>query len=278
MEVQNKAREAIATSKEAIEAANAGLDLYDRLLDKLVPWKQYDDIIKELDKYRDDYSKECSDLIGKVKTNLMDSMDAYFMSTQSIYEWCGLTTPLLRAYLQLFNDANSDNSAAQKKLLLKVLDDGIVKMTKAKEDLHKSSLSFNEAAGNLTSLYGRLTLDSDEKSEYFQDKVSKMRAQVYGGVAVLGGDLIPKLKKKLQEVKSFYEDLKTKVDGTLTNIDDTKTKLKDEIKVMGDLKTQIETTEEFVNLDGLEGLRDLLFEAVNNLIKKCDEYRQIYEK
>lgn len=282
-------KEGIDVAKAAIEAANAGLDLYDKVLDRVIPWKKFENITAELDKYRDDYSQESADLIGLVKQHMMDSQDSYFMATQSIYQWCGLVTPLLKAYLQLFKDNSLQKNAAQRTLLLKVLDDGIEKMNKAQNDLDLSSRSFNLAAGNLTSLYTRLQLESDEKSDYFQSSLKKLRLQVYGGAAfagilglaiaaaVLEIRIIPDLKAKLNEVTEFYKTLQQKVKDALDNIDDTKEKLREEIKIIGDLRVKTESTKEFILMDNMESLKEIITDAVNDLIENAYAYRKRHQ-
>lgn len=132
--------------------------------------------------------------------------------------------PLLRAYLKLFNGYNRENAEAQKKILLKVLDDGIEKMTAAQDQLSKSSSSFNSCAGKLTTLQSRFEYEFDEKSEFVKSKVTQMRIIGYSGGAVFGipgllisawileGNLVPKLMDKLKNIEEFYTSLKTKVE------------------------------------------------------------------
>ncbi len=76
------------TAKTAIETADKALDLYNKVLDQLIPWKTFEETIKELTRYKDEYSQKSSTLVGEVKTLLLDCQDKYFESTQSVYEWC----------------------------------------------------------------------------------------------------------------------------------------------------------------------------------------------
>lgn len=279
----NVAKQVINTFKEGIGAAHEFLDLYDRLLDRVVPYKEFEATVKDLDKFREDYSKESADLLGKIKTFMLDGMDAYHRSVQIVYEWTGLAGPLLKTYIKLFERNDEDKANAQKQILLKVLDDGIKSMKQAQIDLDKSSSRFNDAAGELTSLNIRLAGEFDSKSSYFDSKVTKMRIMGYGGGLILGPfglgiayivlekNIIPDLTKTFEGIKKFYEDMTTKVSEAFTGIDTTKDKLTQEIRVVGNLKVQTQETQTMV-FHNIADKEDII-ESANELIIKCKEYR-----
>lgn len=285
-----EAKLAVETAKEGIDAAGKALDLYNKVLDQIVPWKEFKATLDELDKYRQDYSKESADLLGEIKTYMMNGMDAYFRSTQSVYEWAGLSIPLLTAYIALFNEHDQKKSETQKTMLLTVLDKGIARMKEAQNELDKSSGSFNLAAGKLTSLNARLRDDFDEKSAFFDSKISDIRLKVYLGSAILGpfgliiaagvleGKIVPDLKAKLEDIRVFYEEMRNKVKKAATDIDDTKLMLKDEIRVIGDLKTQTEETKTFVIMDDDTTIQEFAIESAKSLIEKCKDYRHRHIK
>lgn len=218
-------------------------------------------------------------------------MDAYFRAVQSVYEWCGLTIPLLQIYNKLFTGSmNQGKFNAQRALLLKVLGDGIQKMEKAQDELAASSRSFNSAAGKLTSLKKRLESDFDERSEYFENKKKDLRMKAYIGSAFAGpfglaiaagvveGIYVPQLKQKMKNIQDFYHDLLRTIEKTFKEIDQTKTKLKEEIRIIGDLKTKTEQTKTLMELDNTPELKDSIVESVNNLINKCEDYRKRHGK
>ena len=290
-----EAQAAANTAKTAISTAKDALDLYNKVLDQLIPWGTFEETIKELTRYQDEYSKESSKLVGEVKTLLMTSQDKYFESTQSIYEWCGVSVQLLKAYLTLFEKFDERKAEAQKAILLKVLGDGIKKMEDSQKALAGSSTSFNEAAGKLLSLNSQLASDFSEKSDYYNNQVDKLRKQAYGGAAagvvggpfgliisysiaagVLEGKLIPELKNKLASVKSFFESLQEKVTTASGDIDKTKAELKAEISVIGDMKTQTEATKLYVEYDDM--MLTFLKEAAGELIIQCNDYQKRHGK
>lgn len=75
------------TIKESIKTADKALDVYNKVMDRLIPWKEFNETLAELDKFRKDYSIESALLISEIKTFMMDGMDAYFGSSQDVYEW-----------------------------------------------------------------------------------------------------------------------------------------------------------------------------------------------
>ena len=247
--------------KNAIETADGALDLYNKYLDQVIPWQTFDETIKELSRFKQEYSQAASVLVGDIKTLLMDSQDKYFEATQTVYEWCGVATQLLAAYIFLFDEYNEKKASAQKDILIKVLDDGITKLNEAQKSLLVSSQSFNNASGKLLALDSQLTNDFSEKSSYFQSQVDKIRKEAYAGAAagvvagpfgliisysiaagVVEGKLIPELKNKLKSVQNFFTTLSNTVKQANKDIDAAKLKLTTEIAAIGEIKTETETT------------------------------------
>ncbi len=161
--------------KNAIETADGALDLYNKYLDQVIPWQTFDETIKELSRFKQEYSQAASVLVGDIKTLLMDSQDKYFEATQTVYEWCGVATQLLAAYILLFDEYNEKKASAQKDILIKVLDDGITKLNEAQKSLLVSSQSFNNASGKLLALDSQLTNDFSEKIiKVLDDGITKL--------------------------------------------------------------------------------------------------------
>lgn len=275
----------LGTIREGIETADQVLSLYDRIVDRVIPWKAFNETLVELDKFRKDYSSESAQLIGEVKTLMMNGIDAYFTASQNVYEWTGLTIPLLQVYIKLYNGYNEAKAAGQKKLLLQVLEDGVDRMNAAQEELYKSSASFNGAAGKLTVLHSRFAVEFDEKSEYFQSKITQIRLGAYLGSAVFGivgvaiaagvveGKLVPDLKEKMASIEKFYDHLNEKILQAAKDIDETKKQLQEEIEHIGKLKVATKTTTAFIDLDEIPDMRDIVIKSINDLITNCIEYR-----
>lgn len=272
--------------KEGIETVDLVLDLYDKEMDRLIPWDAFNETIVELDKFRKDYSAESAALIGDIKGLMMDGMDAYFVASQSVYEWTSLVQSLLTMYQLLFNGHDQNKAKAQKELLVRVLDDGFHRMTEAQGELVKCSASFNSAAGNLTALHSRFEVEFDEKSEFFKTKITQIRTGAYASgawygfvglsiaVGMVEGKIIPQLKEKMAAIKQYYDDLKEKIVQAFKNIDDIKKILKTEVQRIGAIKVQAKDTQVFVNFDDQPELRDSIKGSIQKLIAHCDAYRQ----
>ena len=263
--------------KNAIETADGALDLYNKYLDQVIPWQTFDETIKELSRFKQEYSQAASVLVGDIKTLLMDSQDKYFEATQTVYEWCGVATQLLAAYILLFDEYNEKKASAQKDILIKVLDDGITKLNEAQKSLLVSSQSFQK------------------KNSYFQSQVDKIRKEAYAGAAagivagpfgliisysiaagVVEGKLIPELKNKLKSVQNFFTTLSNTVKQANKDIDAAKLKLTTEIAAIGEIKTETETTRFYVDYDDL--MLSLLKEAAKKMINTCNEYQKRHGK
>lgn len=283
--------------KEGMEVADKALELYDKILDKVIPWKEFENTIKELDKYREDYSKEAGQLIGQIKTLLLNGMDTYFLSTQSIYEWCGTAVYQLNLYLKLFKETGPKSAAAQKALLVAVLDSGIKKMNEAQQKLSESTSAFNKVSGELLSLNTQLKNDFDKNSEYYNRQINKIRTEAYAGAAsgavfgifgliisygtaagIVENQLIPELNAKMESIKSFYVDLKQTIEKSNVDIDTTKTQLQTEIQTIGDLKVETENTQATISLDEFDALRDEIINAATKLINHCNDYKERHGK
>ncbi|HBB4050916.1 TPA: hemolysin HlyE, partial [Escherichia coli] len=264
-------------------------------LDQVIPWQTFDETIKELSRFKQEYSQAASVLVGDIKTLLMDSQDKYFEATQTVYEWCGVATQLLAAYILLFDEYNEKKASAQKDILIKVLDDGITKLNEAQKSLLVSSQSFNNASGKLLALDSQLPNDFSEKSSYFQSQVDKIRKEAYAGAAagvvagpfgliisysiaagVVEGKLIPELKNKLKSVQNFFTTLSNTVKQANKDIDAAKLKLTTEIAAIGEIKTETETTRFYVDYDDL--MLSLLKEAAKKMINTCNEYQKRHGK
>lgn len=89
-QVAAEAKLVIETVKTGIKTAHEALDLYDRVIDRVVPWKEFNETLVELDRFRKDYSIESAALIGEIKTLMMDGIDAYGAASQNVYEWAGI--------------------------------------------------------------------------------------------------------------------------------------------------------------------------------------------
>lgn len=277
--------------KESTKSAIAALDLYDSVLDRIIPWAEFNATLVELDRFRNDYSLQSALLISEIRTLMLHGMDAYYSASQNVYEWAGLAANYLALYIKLFDHYSMEGAESQKQLLIDMLSDGVEKMSAAQDELARSSLSFNDIFGKLTVLLVRFEREFDEKSVFFQSKVNKLRtiskgAKIIGAIPGLFGltarhfraylerNYTEVLVAKLESITQFYDDLKEKVRQAFRDIYTTKSILNEEIERIGELKIQTQQTQTFIGLDGLAEIRDIAIEHAQRLIEKCEDYRQ----
>lgn len=277
----------LETVRDGIEEAKGALAMYDQLVERVIPWTTFNDFLIGLDKFREDYSSESALLISDIKTLITDGLGAYFSASQSVYEWAGMAATNLELYVKLFDHHDARRAAAQKKLLLELLESGIEKMTAAQKELGKSLQSFNSVNGELSTLRKRFEDEFDEKSEFFQAKIELIRSgshfwgsSLFGlsgyffGAEIGERKYVNQLKRELRKIEMFYYHLHLNIEQALNSIDDTKKMLGHEIEHITEIKIQIGDTQLFVNLDELADMRDTIIETAQGLVRKCEQYRK----
>lgn len=286
--------EAIGLIKDSIETADQALDLYNKVLDQIVPWGTFEETLTRIDEYKEDYSAKAAELVGKVQTKLQDSKDCYFQAVSEVYIWCGVAKAVLPAYVNSITDP--EKAASQLPLILKVLDKGITSIDRGIEQLQNSSMSFNAASGELLALDKKLEEDFNTKSEYFKQQEDKIRKEAYGGAAagvvagpfgliiaysiaagVVEGKLIPELKAKLSKVKDFFVRIRGEIESTQSQISEAKLSLQSEATALGELKEEIETAQIFIESNTDNALKDEVIDAANKLVESCISYRDRHQ-
>lgn len=267
-----------------IQKADEAVDFFNKVLDQTVPWHTFSDSLYEMDKFRSDYASETAALILEIKRLLLDSMDTYFRATRSIYGWCNVASHLLTAYVNLFVDISREKSAAQKSILLEILNTGINKMIKVQSDLDSISANFTDASLKLSTLQIRLDNEFDERGDWYHMKMREIEENIQNGSSSIGPfgvfigadarELSVRLNEKMTSSKRFYNNLKKNVNKAFIDIEEAKVKLNAEIRIFRNLKIQTEDTKPFQSLDDAAALRDTVIQFAEGLSNKCNEYRR----
>lgn len=230
-------------------------------------WEEYESTVAEMDAFRREYSNAGAKLIGDIKTNMMDSTDAYFSHSQTAYEWASLVQPLAKAAI------NVGKPEGIVKALNKILDDGEAKLSTIQEKLQTSSDSFEPLASGVADLNAKFATAFDAKKEYFDNRVKEMRAaDKKGPTGAFEKELVPLLKAKLQSISKFYADLSQSMNDEVRNIDNQKAKLQDEIKTIENLKSKIEPFKTVLNSES--STKDDLKKPAQELIDVSVKYRE----
>lgn len=274
------------------ESADKALGLYNTLVDRVIQWETVKTIIDDLNSFQNDYFKEVAEIIGEIKTLMMNASHEYFFAAQSVYEWCTLTSTLLGTYVQLLKTADQKTSSvAQTTLVVRVLDEGITKMNAALAKLEQSSLSFNKVSGKLVTLDLLYQNAFDTKISQTKSKLDLLEIITTIGTFLITqnytnwsletsvkvtkgvtGMVTEPIEERLNATTKVFSAMKSKLGEANTNIDDTVAELKVEMKIISEIKIQTETTKAYIPLEDV--LRDIVVETAEKLIRQCNEYRQ----
>lgn len=273
-------------AKEAMSAANTVMDSYNKVLELEEPWEKIHATLRDLDKFRDDYSKPAYKQYINIRYYVSNGISTYNTATYHVYDWCVLATPLLKKYIELYNDINETTMAEQKEILIKLLDDGLKDMDKAKAELANASGFFNSLAGELTTFRGQLQSDFSDQSDYLNERKAHIRKVGYASASIFGpiglaiaagiieGKLIPELKARLSKVEQFYNKLDELANASLTDISASKQKIQKETRIIGDLKTEAEELNTYASIEEISIMKDIVIETAEKLISSCNKYKK----
>lgn len=268
-------------ASEALDAAAHGTELFSSAFGSAVPWKTLKQNVKQLDQPGSEMTRQNADLLGQITTNLMNGIDAFDSSAQTVYELCGLTPSFLTRYIQLFGQSNPAVQKTQQDLLLRILDNEIKKLEKAQHEFDNSSSALKVASGQLQTLVKQLQIDYSENSPYFQARVRRLVAAQTGGLSgFFGGGpdkrkIAAELKAKLAPILEFYVNFSQTVQHVIDASARVNPEAQNIFKVLEAQKAQIEalTGAAAVPADSTEQ-RDAAIHSAEALIALCQKYRQ----
>lgn len=272
--------------RNSIKISNEVLDLF-KEEDRYIPTDEFKILIRKLDEHKSSYSKRAGELASEVKSLLKDAMAAYFMSTQSVYEWCGIVVKRLQTYLDLHHNFSKTKAKMQQRIIIEVLDQGLKKMSAAQQKLNEASRHFNKVSGRITALTGQLNADFDEKGDVFIGLVNGISIVKnvcffwFCGIIVKPtfDEAVRNVRNKLQNIQRFHEELKESLVNADNKIDETKLKLQDEITVIGNVKTQAmvtaSTIDDIIDFDEFDkDIQNEIRTSVEELIEESRRYRE----
>ncbi|OQS03962.1 hemolysin E, chromosomal [Thraustotheca clavata] len=275
---------------DALIAAKTSLDHYNKALDKVVLWDEFQETLDLMTKYQHDHSIQASDVIGDITTLLLNGKDRYYNATRSVFEWCTMTVPLLNAYIRSVSTGKSISLEAQKKLLSKVFSEGVKKMGIAINQLDICSKLLNEATGKLVTLTTQLQNDFNNSSEYFNQQIRNIRvaygSAIAGSLAIgpigfaivvsLAGlvevTLVRKLRNHFLAIQNDYLTLQKRNKGFANHIILATKQLNKDKSLISDLSTK--ATEAQVYCDIPDVLMEEMTNAAHDLIHMCENYKQ----
>lgn len=181
-------------------------------------------------------------IFNKIKNHMKNGINLYEEKQKSVFKWCNRVTPLLTTY-------KNQNTPTPKAALVATLDDGRLITNSVQEQILDSTIHFNWATGELSILENRL-------ANYFVGHSER----------VPDAALVAELNAKVASIRGFFDEFLSSKDRiTQAQYD------------IGDIKVQIESTKIYVDINDAPELKDLAIQSANDLISKCNQYRQKYE-
>ncbi|EQC25086.1 hypothetical protein SDRG_17031 [Saprolegnia diclina VS20] len=117
-----------------------------------------------LDDFSNDFSVQAAELLGAIKTSMLNAADAHAAAVRSVYNWCDFVIPVLGAYIQAREAGHTGDAAT----CLAGLMDGQELLASAKEKLTVASRNVNAANGKLRELLVKINADFDPSTEYYK--------------------------------------------------------------------------------------------------------------
>lgn len=258
---------------EAITSVADAIELYSKVLDKEVPWKDFKDLPKELQHYTSDYSKESAHLVGRVRTQLANATDEYFATSQAIREMCDGINSFADLYVEGIDDANPTVNG---EVFSAILETAVDKMKEAQKPLTETSNHFCSLSGLWIVFLARLEHDFTENSVYFQKQV-QMKENAAGGSWFSSKEsirqkIVADLKQHWTIVKRVHSDLKAKIDEANIVIWDTKFKIDKQIPLIAAQKANIDKSYASFQLNPQS--RQAIKRAVKDVTDQCNAYMQ----
>lgn len=288
---------AIQITKDGIDTMDRALGLFNKVLDRVVPWNTYEETVKDLERFSKDYSEESAQLVSEIKSFMNNAQDSYYGASQCIYVWCGSAKLLLESYLKISKIPHLSKATQllekRKAIFVQLLDEGLTKMRAGQDKLKQSSESFSNLAGKLATLQSQFISEFASGSSFYLGKMEKIKQDAIAQESVPDSEvfavfctyifaaslckhkMIPEFKEKLAEIQSFFDHLKELVDNTNVNIVDMKNKLQGEIQNIETLKVQNDASSDLASNDVSE---KAILESATMLMAQCDEYQQSHDK
>lgn len=252
----------LTTINEAVNATNEALNVYDKLIENVIPWDRFKVNLDEMEKLSDDVSTETGLFFGQIKTDMLDGFDGYFHASSKIYEWVSLVESHMKLYVKLFDNHDAQRAETQKVFLIKMLENGIAQLTEAVAELGKSSQDFKSVRDKLLALRRKFGPKFDGK--FAESLISEK------DLTVNPDDLW----RMVNEILKFYGSLKKNANQTKQNIVHAKRILRADIRLISELKTQVQQKVRFVHADESSDLRAMVIHSAERLIGTCAEYRK----
>lgn len=245
-----------------MDATIEALSLFYELIENDTLWKRFNQSFDDMAKLSKYISTSTGLFFGQLKTDMLDGLDGYFHASIKIYEWSSLIESYMKLYIKLFDDHDAQRAKAQNMLSIKMLEKGVTQMIAAIAELGESYANFKSVRNKL--LARRSKFGPQSAVEFAESLISEkyLTANEDDRQMIRNGIL------------TFYTSVWKKANQTKQNIIDAKKILRTGIHLISVSKAQVQQTVPFVVRDETSDLRDMIINAAQRLIAKCEEYRK----
>lgn len=227
-----------------------------------------------------------------MSTLVENTKEKYFVLTHSNYEWCGVTINRFEAYLQRIQNSTKDEAMKQHRVEIRVLKDGLNKITSAKQGLEKTYSNFLTIArknvGQTTQLNSEFNRYSYVHVEWLLIRLLLEAEESRQCVLQICWDT-----KKTREIRSLIQTIEKKRDKILLDLEvalqnagihmeKMKTTFGEDILAIRNVIPQVRVAMNTINDVIEEGSHDSVTineikVAVQKLIEECRKYRARHE-
>lgn len=249
-----------------------------------IPWKALRNNANELDQRGSQMTKQNAELLGQIKTNLLNVFDAYDSCEQTVREWCDYTSSIMQRYIHFANQPAVGERKFHMGFLINVLSNSIKNFEKARTHVDNLSSAFNVLSRQLYTLESNLQRDYNENSAYFKQRLDQLvNSQSSGWFSRRKSrqEIAANLKKDLQLALAFYQRLVATVRKAIDTIAQTNSQLPSRIRAIVEQKAHLERIVDVhapptADHDPSQNHRGAIHSA-EKLVSLCQNYRREHE-
>lgn len=270
-------KKSLELASEAFYAASNATSLFHNLFNgPEISWKT----LSQVDHAGGEFSRQNAESLGQIKTNLLNAIDYYDSASQSVYEWSSYAPSTLQHFIQFFNVSDPSAATNQRKLLLRILENGSKKLGKGQKDFGDILSALNLALKDLRKLLDQLKIDYSPNSLYFESRVKKIVDSQSSGWLASKPDkakIVADLIGKFKPILDFYEKLTTNVQRVDELLNKSSAQITKPIQLLDERRQQIKDSgsdddSRPAPADTLEP-REATINAAQVLIAVCQDYR-----
>lgn len=253
----------------------------------------FEDFVEILENYRSESNLTGGrELADEMQLLLKNTMNAYYVSAQPIYQWCGVALNCFQSYLQRLQNTTKEAAMKQHRIVVEVLDDGFKKLHFAKQSLQKIVLSFDRISES--ALIPRLDADYDEYSAQSKQQIKRLESELKesrkGVLSVIrDNDKTRQLKSTINEIirnlvefEKLNNVLKQGIKEADLKAKEVRKNFENELNAVVDVNSQARLTLDIINVAIGDDVFDfeinsLIKISVRKFIEKCQTYRERHD-